>query len=149
VEPGPFEPAPGEQAIAGFAFSFEADRQTGYFIVKVIIPLIFIVAMSWVVFWMDPAEAGAQISVAITAMLTLIAYRFAIGTTLPKVSYLTRLDYFILLSTVLVFASLVEVVITSTLARTEKLARARAMDRWARWLFPTAFVIVAVGTLIL
>jgi hypothetical protein len=149
VEPGPFEPAPGEQAIAGFAFSFEADRQTGYFIVKVIIPLIFIVAMSWVVFWMDPAEAGAQISVAITAMLTLIAYRFAIGTTLPKVSYLTRLDYFILLSTVLVFASLVEVTITSTLARTEKLARARTMDRWARWLFPTAFVIVAVGTLLL
>jgi hypothetical protein len=149
VEPGPFEPAPGEQPIAGFAFSFEAERQTGYFIVKVIIPLVFIVAMSWVVFWIDPAQSGTQISVAITTMLTLIAYRFAIGATLPKVSYLTRLDYFILLSTVLVFASLIEVVVTSTLARTEKLARARAMDRWARWLFSAAFALVVVGTLIL
>jgi hypothetical protein len=29
-------------------------------------------------------------------MLTLIAYRFAIGSGLPQVSYLTRIDLFIL-----------------------------------------------------
>jgi len=55
------------KAISGFALSFEARREIGYFIVKVIIPLIFIVAMSWVVFWIDPMESGTQISVAITS----------------------------------------------------------------------------------
>ena len=148
-EPRPFKPIPAMKALSGFAFSFEARREIGYFIVKVIIPLIFIVAMSWVVFWIDPMESGTQISVAITTMLTLIAYRFSIDNSLPKVSYLTRLDYFILLSTTLVFASLIEVIFTSTLAKLEKLSRARAIDRWMRLLFPLAFVIVTVTSLIL
>jgi len=149
AEPRPYKPSPAVNAMAGFAFSFEARRETGYFIIKVIIPLILIVAMSWVVFWIDPKESGTQISVAITTMLTLIAYRFAIDTDLPKISYLTRLDYFILISTILVYASLIEVVVTSTFARGEKLSQARAIDRWMRFLFPLGFGIVGFISLIL
>jgi hypothetical protein len=115
----------------------------------VIIPLVLIVAMSWCVFWIDPKEAGSQISVAITAMLTLIAYRFAVGSDLPAISYLTRLDYFILASTFLVYASLVEVIITTNYVKSGKLALARAIDRWARWLFPATFVLLAIESLIL
>jgi hypothetical protein len=140
-------PRPGLEPVAGFTFTFEADRETGYFIWKVIVPLILIVAMSWIVFWIDPAEKGTQINVAITAMLTLIAYRFAIGSTLPKISYLTQLDKFILASTLLVFASIVEVIITYILASHEKLAQARALDNWARWLFPAGFALVVLATL--
>ena len=148
-EPRPYKPTPTMNATSGFAFSFEARREIGYFIIKVIIPLILIVAMSWVVFWIDPMESGTQISVAITTMLTLIAYRFAIDMDLPKVSYLTRMDYFILLSTILVYASLIEVIVTSTLAKGEKLSQARALDRWMCWLFPITFAVVAVKTLVL
>jgi len=149
AEPRPYKPTPTMNATSGFAFSFEARREIGYFIIKVIIPLILIVAMSWVVFWIDPMESGTQISVAITTMLTLIAYRFAIDMDLPKVSYLTRMDYFILLSTILVYASLIEVIVTSTLAKGEKLSQARALDRWMCWLFPITFAVVAVKTLVL
>jgi hypothetical protein len=104
--------------------------------------------MSWVVFLIDPKEAGTQINVAITTMLTLIAYRFAVGTDLPKVSYLTRLDYFILVATFLVFASLVEVVVTSGYAKIGELKRARAIDRWARVLFPLTFIAVCLQSFI-
>lgn len=93
-------------------------------------------------------ESGTQISVAITTMLTLIAYRFAIDTDLPNVSYLTRLDFFILISTILVYASLIEVIVTSTFAKSERLSQARKIDFWMRWLFPSAFAIVAVKSLI-
>jgi hypothetical protein len=147
AEPRPYKPSPATNPMAGFAFSFEAERKAGYFIIKVIIPLILIVAMSWVVFWIDPKESGTQISVAITTMLTLIAYRFAIDTDLPKVSYLTRMDFFILLSTVLVYASLIEVVVTSTFAKDGKIARARTIDLWMRWIFPSLFAIVSVKSL--
>ena len=41
-----YKPMPTVKAIPGFAFSFEAKRRTGYFIIKVIIPLILIVTMS-------------------------------------------------------------------------------------------------------
>jgi len=136
VHVAPFAPSLEEDAFAGYSLSIEAKRRYGYFIIKVIIPLCLIVMMSWVVFWIDPKESGTQISVAITTMLTLIAYRFAVGNAIPKVSYLSRLDYFILGATFLVFASLIGVVVTSTYARIGQLDRARSIDRWARFLFP-------------
>jgi hypothetical protein len=149
VESKPIQAVPGEAKTAAVTFSFEATRRIGYFIGKVIVPLILIVAMSWVVFWIDPKEAGSQIGVAITAMLTLIAYRFAMGRSLPMVEYMTRLDLFILGSSILIFASLVQVVITSSLARSDRLFEAREIDLWCRWLFPVVFVLIALETLVL
>jgi len=136
-----YQPIPDVRSPAGFQFSFQAQREVEYFITKVILPLILIVAMSWVVFWIDPKQSGTQISVAITTMLTLIAFRFAMGATLPKISYLTRMDYFILVATFLVFAGLIEVAITSALANAERLKLARALDRLSRVLFPSVFVL--------
>lgn len=130
-------------------FSFKADRGAGYFIGKVIIPLILIVAMSWVVFWIDPKAAGTMISVAITAMLTLIAYRFAVGVHLPKVSYMTRLDLFILCSSLMVFSILIQVLITSHFANSDRLTLARNIDIWCRWLYPTTFLLITLETLTL
>ena len=83
--------------------------------------MLLIVAMSWVVFWIDPKEGGNQISVSITTMLTLIAYRFAVGMDLPQISDLTKLDAFILGGTFLVFAALIEVIITSCYAKNGKI----------------------------
>ena len=144
----PYSVRRGGRSVAGFEFRFEARRHGGYFVTKVILPLIFIVAMSWVVFWIDPVDAGSQISVSVTAMLTLIAYRFAVGALLPKVSYLTRMDYFILASTVLVFLSLVEGVVTSRLAAGGRLEIARRLDHHARWVFPAVFLAIGVKSFI-
>jgi cadmium resistance protein CadD (predicted permease) len=100
--------------------------------------------MSWVVFWIDPSEGGSQIGVALTTMLTLIAYRFAVGSELPNIPYLTRMDYFLLASTVLVFATLIEVVITSHYARSGRIQQAHRIDLWARWMFPAVFVFLTL-----
>jgi len=134
--------------VAGFAISFEAERHQGYYWVKVIVPLTLVVAMSFIVFWIDPKESGTQIGVSVTTMLTLIAYRFAAGMTLPKVSYLTCLDHFILVSTILVFSALVEVVATSALTRRGKLPLARLIDRRARWAFPLVFIVASLESLV-
>ncbi len=143
----PYYPLPGLPAISGVAFRFRAERRTGYFWIKVIFPLILIVMMSWVVFWIDPEQAGTQVSVTMTSMLTLIAYRFAVGAALPKLSYLSRLDYFILGATILVFLAMVEVITTSYLASTGSLASARKVDRFARVAFPLVFAAVVLEAL--
>ncbi len=140
----PYRPMDSGRGVASIRSSYFASRKVGYFVVKVIIPLILIVMMSWAVFWIDPAEGGTQIGVATTTMLTLIAFRFAIDTSLPKISYLTRLDTFVMASTVLVFLSLFEVVITSRLAKTGRHERAMRLDQWSRLIFPGAFVALTV-----
>ena len=106
-------------------------------------PLLLIVMMSWVVFWIDPENSGTQIGVATTSILTLIAYRFAIDTHVPKVPYSTRLDDFIFTSTLIVFIALLQVVVTSMLAQCDKGITARRVDKISRIVFPVVFFIIA------
>jgi hypothetical protein len=106
----------------------------------VIAPLILIVAMSWAVNWIDPQDVGTKVSITITAMLTLNAYRFAIGATLPEISYLTRMDLFIAFSTILIYASLVTVIITAAFSAKGKPEVAKHVDQVSRWGFPLFFI---------
>jgi len=126
----------------GFAFSFTAQRHFRYFLWQMIFPQVLIVMMSWGVFWINPSMAGTQISLSVTSMLTLIAHRFALASQLPKLSYMTRMDFFIMLSTVLVFAAFTEVVVTSSLAHANHTESALKIDRWSRFVFPPIFVCV-------
>lgn len=148
IEQDVFQAAPGDESVHGYSLTIELERRTGYYWLKIILPLVLIVCMSWVVFWIDPTQSGTQISVAVTTMLTLIAYRFATDALLPRVSYLTRLDAFIMASTVLVFASLAEVVWTARLAESGQTERARRVDRYARVVFPTLFAICFLKALV-
>lgn len=134
----PYHAAPGLD-VAGYAFEFRAKREVQHYVVKVIIPLLLIVMMSWTVFWIDPTLGSSQISVAVTSMLTLIAYRFAVGAEVPRLPYLTRLDAFILTSSLLVFFSLIEVLFTTRFAADGRLDLARSVDRRCRWIFPVVF----------
>lgn len=138
----PYSLLPGTD-LAGYDVAFAATRLPQHYLLKVILPLILIVFMSWTVFWIDPTLGSSQISVAVTSMLTLIAYRFAIGTEVPKLPYLTHLDAFILAATVLVFLSLIEVMVTTRLALNNKVKTARSVDRHSRWVFPLTFAILS------
>jgi hypothetical protein len=127
----------------GFIFSVHAERIYNHYVVKFIIPLILIVMMSWIVFWIDPEESGSQLSVAVTAALTLIAYHIALAGKLPDIPYLTRMDLFLFGSTLLVFSALLEVVVTSRLVRSGNVPLARRLDLVCRLLFPFIYILVA------
>ena len=123
-------------------FHIQTTRKANFYIWKVLFPLALIVSMSFLVFWINPERFGPQIGLSATSMLTLIAFQFALTTTLPKVSYLTLMDQLILGSTVLVFGSLLMATITSALVATEKSALAFQIEHVCRWLFPLALVAI-------
>lgn len=120
----------------------QVSRNSNYYIWKVLFPLALIVIMSFLVFWIDPERFGPQIGLSATSMLTLIAFQFALTTTLPKVGYLTLMDELILGSTVLVFGSLVMATITSVLVVKGRTERAMRIDHACRWVFPLALVVI-------
>ena len=130
---------------SSYAFEFTASRNVQNYILKVIFPLVLIVMMSWAGFWIDPVNANSQISVAVTSMLTLIAYRFTVDTQLPRLPYMTRLDVFFLVSTLLVFFSLIEVLVTTILDNNGQTLRAKTVDRYCRVIFPVIFTIALIG----
>jgi len=134
----PYAIIPGAREISGLEGAFEARRHLGFYIGKAFVSVAIIVFMSWVVFWLGPQHVGPRLSVAVTSMLTLVAYRFLLGQSLPPVSYLTRLDYFLLGATILVFVALIQVALTSAMSE----RRAASINRNSRWVFPVVFVIL-------
>jgi len=144
IKPLDYALGPG-LAYSGYAFEFTASRKVQYYIWNVILPLVLIVTMSWAVFWIAPSEGGPQISIAVTSMLTLIAYRFAIDTQLPRLPYTTSLDAFILISTLLVFLSFVEVLVTTILENKQQIKLAKTIDRYCRVIFPVIFMLATIG----
>src|SRR6266481_566182 len=136
--------APGFE-YSGYAFEFTASRNAQHYVWKVILPLVLIVMMSWAVFWIDPVTSNSQISIAVTSMLTLIAYRFAIDNQVPRLPYMTRIDLFFLVSTLLVFFSLIEVLVTTILDNNQQTERAKKIDRYCRVMFPAIFAISSIA----
>ena len=146
IRTAPWAIIPGGREIAGLEGVFEARRHLGFYVGKAFVSVAIIVFMSWVVFWLGPEHVGPRLSVAVTSMLTLVAYRFLLGQSLPPVSYLTRLDYFLLGATILVFVALIQVAATSAMSAGDRSCRAVALNRLSRWAFPAAFVLLIVGS---
>ena len=141
-----FDFLPGASGYKGLVYEFEAERYLGFFIWKIVLPLVLIVIMSWAVFWIDPVTHGPQIGITVTSMLTLMAYRVTMGQFVPNLPYLTRLDMFITGSTALVFLALVQEVATIRMVRKKYPDLARRVDRICRKAFPAAFVLMAIAT---
>jgi len=136
-----------EGQFAGVSFFLEARRQSSYFGLTMMVPLVLIVLMAWTVFWIDPAVVPPQIGVSTAAVFSLIAFRFSMRSALPNVAYMTRADQFLLGTTLLVFAALGEVIVTTRLARQGNEELAHRIDRWGRWIYLASFILLTGLTL--
>ena len=124
----------------GFAFRFVAERYVNYYIWQVILPLMVVVVMSWAAFWVGKENVSIRIGVATSSILTLIAQRFVFASLLPRLPYMTRLDFFTVGSTLLVFVALMLVILTSFLVREEHDTLVHKIDNAARVTFPLIFL---------
>jgi hypothetical protein len=52
----------------------------------------------WSAVWIDPKEIESRLTITIVCLLSLIAYNFVIDSDMPKLEYLTIMDYIILIS---------------------------------------------------
>lgn len=107
-------------------------RQSGYYLWKVILPVVLIVAISWVVFWMSGDQLGRRAGISSTGMLTVIAYQFIIAGSLPRFPYLTALDKIVLLALVLIALTMFENLIGAQMEHDSRLR----LDRFCRAVFP-------------
>jgi hypothetical protein len=123
-------------------FRLSAERDRGYYLWKIILPLGLIVLMAWSVFWIDPSQIGAQIGLSTATVFTLIAFRFSLGYLFPPISYFTRMDKFVFLDTILVFFALASAVTTAKFSFDGKQDLANKMDRWLRVIYLMFFAVI-------
>ena len=142
----PFHPTP-HLALAGFNVEFRAARQTHHFVIKVIIPLILIVAMSWSVFWIEPIDANTADGCG--------GHRDAHADCLPVCHRLRRAEAPLPHTSGRVcpdeFASGFPLahrgVVVTRLANLDRTELARAIDKRCRWIFPALFTLGTFATL--
>ncbi len=74
------------------------ERQYFYYIFKIILPITLILIICWSSVWLDRKEVESKLTITIVCLLSLIAYNFVIDNEIPKLNYLTIMDWIILLS---------------------------------------------------
>ena len=82
----------------GLRLDFFIERKHGYYVFKVIVPIILILLICWGSVWIDPKEIESRLTITIVCLLSLIAYNFVIDSEMPKLEYLTVMDWIILIS---------------------------------------------------
>ena len=82
----------------GVSLEIEVSRKHGYYIFKIILPILLILSLCWLSVWLPPKEIQSRLTVTIVCLLSLIAYNFVIDADIPKLEYLTIMDFIILIS---------------------------------------------------
>jgi len=126
----------------GVRFGMRVTRRSTYYVWKVFVPLILMVCVSWGVFWIEPHDLNSQIAVSVTTILTVIAFAFAISSSMPRVPYLTYIDAFFLQCYVFVFLAFTEIMIVHVTHSSDRRRDLGLKVRnWSRILVPSAFVV--------
>ena len=128
-------------------FVVKAQRNAQYYLLTMFLPMSLIVFMSWTAFWIQPNVVPPRIAISTASIFSLIAFGFSIRLSLPRVSYVTRADLFVIGCTLLVFLALGAAVIGSRWASADKLERAIRLNAAIRWIYVGLFVIVATASL--
>jgi len=72
-----------------------ACRRANFVLVNVAVPMGFISLMPATIFVVSVEETAEMLNIAVTVMLTAVAFKFVIAAYLPQISYMTLIDKYI------------------------------------------------------
>ena len=99
--------------------------------VKVFMPVLLIILCTTLVFRVHPAYIEGRLGVAITALLTLVAFQLTTSSGLPDATYLLLTDKVYILCYLFIIATLMQVVRTSSAVHHGDVQNAQKSDRKA------------------
>jgi len=91
-----------------FTLKVGFERQYWSYAFKILIPLLIILAMAYLVFFLPPAQLDTAASVAMTALLSCMAYNVAVSQNMPEIGYLVLSDKFFIATYVLLLLTLAQ-----------------------------------------
>lgn len=123
------------------ALAFEGRRHILYYAIRIFLPMLVLIAVSWAVFFLD--EYRKRIEIAGANLLVFVAFNWAISADLPRLGYLTFLDFILQWMFVVTGAIIVFSVILSRLKATGRGELARKLDIYAvKWVYPLGYAAI-------
>lgn len=132
-------------------YALSVSRPVSFFIWKLLLPLLIVVAASWGALLLHPQHVDSRIILPVTALLTTVFLQQSYSSALPDVGYLVLLDKIYAIAYVLIIVSILEAIVTADWIKSEKLesyARVAQLDRTVLAL-QTTVLVIGVGLMIL
>ncbi|XP_036431239.1 gamma-aminobutyric acid receptor subunit alpha-6a [Colossoma macropomum] len=108
---------------------FILQRKLGYHLIQTYIPLIMVVVLSQVAFWINKESVPARTVAGVTTVLTMTTLSISARSSLPKVAYATAMDWFIAVCFAFVASALVEFAAVNYFATLEANRMRRRLSR--------------------
>lgn len=91
-----------------FQFHVHAQRKYNYYLWNIAAMVNMISFLAFTSFAIDRDDIGKRLSVSLTLLLTVVAFKNFVSSILPKVSYLTLLDKYVLFNVAFIFLVAIE-----------------------------------------
>ena len=130
-----------DKFLNGINIVLEIERESSYYVYKIILPIILILMVCWSVIWITPKEIESRLTVTIVCLLSLIAYNFVIDKEIPKLEYLTTMDWIIFTSYVFATIPNFLCIISFKLFTTNK-KLCMTIENKAKYLGPISYIVI-------
>ena len=137
-----------DRAFSTYTFGIIAERQAGHYVMRFLLPLMFVMMLTWSAFWMP---AGQRSRVGFVALLTVVASHIVISGFLPRLNYPTFADIVLLVCYLYVAALIVVSLKIQRLEESDEDGSdelAQRVNTLTRWALPVAAVL-ALGAAVL
>lgn len=123
------------------ALAFEGRRHVMYYAIRIFLPMVVLISVGWSLFFLD--EIRKRIEIAGANLLVFVAFNWAISDDLPKLGYLTFLDFILQWMFVVTGAIIVFNVALRRLKTSGREDMARKLDNYAiKWIYPLAYTAI-------
>jgi hypothetical protein len=137
------EQASTNSTISRFTFRFGGPRHMNYYIVQVFIPILLILGVLWVTFFLR--DYALRIEVASANLLVFIAFSFSLADNYPRLGYITLLDVVMLFTFIISALVIVYNVYLRRLEMAGEGELANNIDNVLDWIYPISIVVFGIS----
>merc|ERR1719334_2881305 len=128
-------------AYPGLIMKLHLTRQLTYHLVQTYIPSTVFVVIAWLSLFVPPESVPGRVGMGMTTLLTLTAMFSSVRQNVPKVSYVSLLDVWMLVCMIFVFACILEFIAVTACIHTARKETSVKLENICRILIPILFLL--------